>query len=768
MGKNILLAIGLSFLCSPLVAQPDLALGQWNSYLPYRASKYITQSPNKIYFATDWSVLVRNKEDGYTERFSKVNGLSEAGISLIKYHEAENTLIVIYTDSSIDLVREDGIITLFDIPNFQGPINDKVIFDIFIGADGGVYLAANYGISKINLAGPEFEFTTFTGVNVNSICTFGDYLYAATDEGVYRIELSNTFPEDFAGWDYLGTDFNLPGDYYAGPMIPYADNLYLSVDDSLLVFDGTQAAYVYHEENMSLDYLSAEHEHLIAGFYCEGCQGKTLYFNPDNSFEQAPGNCIDRPLYALEDQSGNVWFSDLFQQIRVHKDGASSCERFNANSPYSHRIQEIHVAGNDVWVASGGVRTNFTYLYQPDGVFWYINGVWGEYNLYNNPEFSELYDFYTVTSNPETGVIYAGSFYDGLVEINREAGTINVFNDSNSSLNNPTGDQNRTRVSGLAYDADNNLWISNHAAERPISVYTADGEWMSFDPPGCSANSLTQIAIDENGYKWFMISADDAGLLIFDEGDLSDPTDDRCRVLTTNNSNLPTNRVKCLALDLEGDMWIGTEQGTIVFECGSSVFEESCQGSLRIVEQDDFGAYLLETENVRTIAVDGANRKWFGTENGIFVQSPNGEQQVAFFDEDNSPLFDNIISDIAINNETGEVFIGTDKGLISLRGEATGGLPVNSSNITVFPNPVRPDYEGPIAINGLARDANVKITDIHGTLMYETTALGGQVVWNGRDYTGRKASSGVYLVFSTSTQTLENPDAVVAKIVLIN
>jgi len=198
------------------------------------------------------------------------------------------------------------------------------------------------------------------------------------------------------------------------------------------------------------------------------------------------------------------------------------------------------------------------------------------------------------------------------------------------------------------------------------------------------------------------------------------------------------------------------------------VFDPSCTGRRRIVNVDGFNGYLLETENVNTIAIDGANRKWFGTTNGVFVQSPDGLTQVAQFTNTNSPLFDNSITDIAVNPKDGEVWIGTQKGIISLRGEATEGGRVNSLAPYAYPNPVRPDYDGPIAIYGLARDANVKITDVAGNLVYEGTSLGGQAVWNGRDYLGRRAASGVYLVFATSSESFDSPDAIITKVVILN
>ncbi|MEO1714161.1 MAG: regulator, partial [Bacteroidota bacterium] len=380
----------------------------------------------------------------------------------------------------------------------------------------------------------------------------------------------------------------------------------------------------------------------------------------------------------------------------------------------------------------------------------------------------EVWDFLDIEIHPETEVIYAGAYYDGLIVYDRSE--YEVVDNSNSSLTNPPVDSARTRISGLAFDQENNLWVSNFGAEDgAISVLRAeDGQWQKFNPPACQEDALAQVAVDFNNYKWFVSQSTSTGMIVLDAGVLNDPSDDRCRVFTEGNSNLPSNQVNCVEVDLDGDVWIGTAAGTVVFECGPSVFEPECTGSLRIVEQDNFGAFLLETENIRTIAIDGANRKWFGTDNGIFVQSSNGEEQVAFYNVENSPLFDNVINDIAIHPTTGEIYIGTNKGLQSIRGEAVEGGLVNSNEVVVFPNPVRPDYEGVIAINGLAQDANVKITDVHGQLVFEGEAFGGQAIWDGRDYNGRRAATGVYLVFSTSQSNFSNPNTAVAKIMFIN
>ncbi len=347
---------------------------------------------------------------------------------------------------------------------------------------------------------------------------------------------------------------------------------------------------------------------------------------------------------------------------------------------------------------------------------------------------------------------------------------MSLYNDANSSLQNAVGDEARTRVSGLAFDDDNNLWVSNHAAPKPLSVLTPDGKWQSFNL-NCGRTLIHQLDVDDNGFIWIVDGSSQGGITVFDPGNPDNPADDRCRSFTETNSTLPTNNTNCLAVDLEGDVWVGTTQGIVIFECGSSAFEDICNGSRRVIEQDGFGAYLLETENVQTIAIDGANRKWIGTTNGVFVLSPDGEQQVTRFTTENSPLLDNNVIDIAIHPQTGETFIATNSGLISVQSDAIAGQRTHANPVRVFPNPVQPDYDGPIAIRGLTRDANVKITTPAGQLVYETRALGGQAIWDGRDYNGNRVGSGVYLVFSSDSMqrfgVAVKPDAAATKIVFI-
>ena len=783
MRKTLLSLLLVIALLPSLIAQNVMPIGSWRSHLPYRLGQVVTQSEDKIYYATNLSVMEWDKEDGSVDFLSKVDGLSEVGIDIIKYNNFSDILLVIYDNSVIDLVKEDDIITMNQINNFNNFVGGKEIYDIFIENDSMVYLAANFGVSKINIFANEFAFTTFTGVAVQSVRVFNDQIYAATEEGIYTAALDNINLDDFGNWTLLGEAEGFPMDYSSNALQEYRDELYADVNDTLYVWRNNTLERIHGAPGFTINYLSAEGKLLLAGFECVSSpcnRDQLVYLDEEGNVGTAITGCLGRPKNAIEDERGQIWFGDGFRNFRrLESITAETCIQETINSPYSENSREIAIYNNQVWMAAGGVNPTFSNNFSDHGFASFIDGEWSIYNRWTrsslkgedpNDSGDDLFDFITITIHPETGHVFAGSFYEGLMEVNTDD-DIFLYNENNSSLGNAVGDGQRTRVSGLAFDSENNLWISNHSAERPISVLTAEGEWKNFAPPSCNQTAIHQMDIDENDFKWIIVGNSQAGVMVFDEGDIDNAQDDRCRIFTATNSNLPTNNTNCLTVDLDGDVWVGTTEGIVIFECGGSAFEPECQGSRRIVEQDGFGAFLLDTEDVLTIAVDGANRKWIGTKNGIFVLSPNGQEQIARFTVDNSPLFDNNVLDIAINQETGEVFIGTNKGILSYQSDAAEGTNLHSNDIIVFPNPIRPDYTGPIAIKGLARDANVKITDVNGRLVYETKALGGQAIWDGNDYNGRRANSGVYLVFSTSSPSLSsfgNPSTAVAKILFIN
>ncbi len=764
----------LSFLiCASAVfsfGQNKLVIGQWKEHLPFKSGISVAQSDTRVYYGTPYALLIVDKADHSVQKVTKVEGLSQVGVNLLKYNRQSKVLVIVYKNSVIDLVKEDGIFTLLNLPNSNIILGEKKVNDLYMANDSMAYLAANYGISTLNLNTGLFPNTIKTPVEVLSVHIYKGKVYAATAEGIYTFDLSSGLNiDDFSNWQLLVGQQGFPFDYSARALTTYNDKLYLGLNDSIYVYDGNVAQYVTHMDGLVLSYLSAEGAHLLAGYDCtaEGCSnGRALIIDENHNVQTIGGTCTNRPKYAIEDESGVIWFADQFNGYRWLPTGESNCNIITVNSPRTQHVYEMDVHNGQLWVATGGLNVQFNALFRTDGFLSLIDGQWDEYNIWNQPALAQdpISDFLDIIVHPQTGKIYAAAFYDALVVYDPTTGQFDIYRENNSTLQLAEGDPTRSRVSSIAFDAEGNLWVANNNAPRPLSVLKTDGSWQSFDLPCTPENGVLNLAIDDFGYKWLTTTNSSVGLIVFDEGEMDNENDDRCKVINTSNSVLPTNEVNTIEKDRDGAMWVGTKLGAVVFQCNP--LEGECAGTQPFVEVDGFGANLLEDQDVRTIGVDGANRKWFGTGTGLFLMSPAGNEQIAKYTVDNSPLFDNAITDIAIDDQSGEVFIGTQSGLISLRAEATRGQPYHENKVLVFPNPVRPDYDGPIAIKGLAEDSTVKITDVNGQLVYQTDALGGQAIWNGRDYNNRKVASGVYLVYATN-QNITNPDVAVAKILVV-
>ena len=285
---------------------------------------------------------------------------------------------------------------------------------------------------------------------------------------------------------------------------------------------------IHTEVDFSIGYLSAGESFLIAGLTCNGnCRGKVLFFKADNSFITSGGRCIDRPKYAIEEEDGRIWYADQFRGIRFAEQAGATCNPLDFNSPGSHNSSEILLANDKVYIAAGGVASNQTALNRVDGIFIKENSEWQVINRGNIPILLEKdtdRDFYRLAAHPEDGRLFIGTFWGGLIEMDGENYTI--YNDENSSLQGAIGDEARERVAGLAFDENNNLWMSNHTAPRPISVLRANGEWRNFNAP---VKGLLQMAIDLNGYKWFV--AGNEGVLVFDDnGTIDNTNDDRMKI----------------------------------------------------------------------------------------------------------------------------------------------------------------------------------------------------------------------------------------------
>lgn len=781
----------LLLISAGLFAQAD-SLGEWRTLQSYRFGTYVTESANSIIYTTGKAVFYLDKDDLSITRLAREDGLAEARVRLIRYHRPTETLIIVYENSVIDLLRNGRFSTLRQIENFSFS-GDKQIYDLFFGEENIVYLAAGFGVSALSLDDETFLFTTFTGVRVEGTAIHEDYLYAATEEGLYRALRQGVNLNDFGNWDLLGEAASLPGDYTSTAINVYKGELYFGVDKDVYRLQADTAALFFDtndERPWRLQYLSVGPEWLLAGYRCtdESCSSRQLMFlNEEGEQRRVFGECIIRSNYAIEDDRGRIWFgedpsSPLIRYFESDQD--RDCNEIEYSGPLTDENNRLLHDGNALWVAPSVLDENFSARFNFGGAYRYLEGNWDFFNRNNNDVFlgrdgafggdDDVAAIIDVHYNPVTRRHWFCSAFEGAVSFDAETATGELFDESNSSLRlSPDAGPGRVRVTGAVSDENGFTYLANglSADGNFISVQSPDGEWAAIGG-SCGQNTAISITIDAQGYLWVAHSTNAGnGITVIDPmGTPLDPSDDRCRAITANNSNLPSNNVRSIAVDLDGNVWVGTSQGIALFECGSSVFDpEDCPGRLPIAQADEFGGFLLETEEVRAITVDGGNRKWIGTNGGVYLLSPDGETQLLFFDQGNSPLLDNIVRDIAIDPNTGTVYFGTELGIISYRAEATAAGRTFKNELIIFPNPVEPGYDGPIAINGLARDARVKVTDLSGKLVAEGTAIGGQFVWSGTDYNGRRVTSGVYLVFASSNGRfgLTNPESAVGKVVFI-
>jgi ligand-binding sensor domain-containing protein len=772
--KSTLTLLVFSFLfLSKISAQKDLKIGQWQTYLPYQAGVYVTQSSTHVYWATGLSILKMSKTDYSIERLDKSNSLSEVGTNLIRYNKDNDNLLIVYKTNAIDLMKSDGSVVLInDIKDNLNIIGEKTINNVFFSKDTA-YLACSFGVVKLNMKRNEFISTTFTKLKVTGITVLNNQIYAATDGGIYTIlNDSKNNISDFKQWKKLSVSEGFPTQYRASNVCSFNNKLYFDLNDTLCVFQNNRPLSIRHEKDYNVKFLSAEGSNLIVGLACGlFCDSRAFLLDKSNKITFANLNCNDRITSAEEDSKGWIWFGDEYSGFRYTGGINSPCGIASFNAIEFSTASEIVATDSTVYVAAGG-SNGVAGLFNPSGFARYKDGKWRMFNRGTDKILLDSVidlDFYRIALHPNQKKYYVGTLYGGMVEVENDKIT-KIYNETNSSLRGDLQSPTNKRVGGLAFDKNGNLWVSNSGAAEPIVVLKPDGKWLSMGSVPVGSNRTFQIVIDSSNNKWFAAGA--SGILVFNEGKtVDDRGDDKLRFL--DNGTLPKElqsaRINCMAVDIDGRVWVGTTNGVAYYECGNDPFNTKCIGRLVVSGLGGIGEYLLREKGVNTIAIDGANRKWFGTTSGIFVQSPDGREEVVKFNTDNSPLLSNNVTAIDIRQSTGEVFIGTDKGLMSYRSDAIRGNEFNKeSEAYAYPNPVRSGYTGPIAIKGLARDANVKITDVNGNIVFETRALGGQAIWQGNDFNGRRVASGVYLVFATNTINSEADDAIVTKILFIN
>ncbi len=784
MKSKLLFSFIFILSCIPSLFSQEIAIGEWRDHLPYQSTISVTAGDQKIYCATPYSIFYLDEVDNSINRLTRTSGLSDIGIARIGYNESAKTLLVAYENANIDLVKGNTVINMKDILNSEAvtPEEKRIYNLVFI--DNIAYITCGFGIVVLNLSSEEISDTYYIGPSGSHIKVFDlthndTSFFAATENGIYSARMDNPNLAYYSSWT---KDESLPFPSAAYNFITFnGDKLFANkyspdyAKDTIVCFENGQ--WNYH--NDVFDHLNV---YALRSFnnllYLTSRYNVKVYDNDFNivlNIWTYNDNSGLNPRDLTVDKKNVIWIADDKKGL-VMRHNDFDYYFYSPNGPSTADVFDLSSEGNDLWSVAGGRNSSWGDIWKYGNASHFNDSEWKTLDRTNTPAFDTILDLVTVAINPfDHSDVFVGSWTRGLIEIKNQ-NVVTTYNPSNSSLefNNILGGPT-LQIGGLAFDNSGNLWVACSHSQNILSVRMPDGSqagsWKSFNLGSFSSNQdIGELAIDTYGQKWILTRAQHTLFAFTDNGTIADISDDHYKVLSSSpgSGNLPGSVVYSLAVDNTGEIWIGTDGGIAVIYSPENVFTNYNFDAQQILIPRNDGTgladILLEFETVTAIAVDGANDKWIGTDrSGVFHLSHDGLTELDHFTVQNSPLLSNNITSIAIN-ANGEVFFGTAKGIISYRAQSTPGKETNSE-VYAFPNPVRPGYSGPIAITGLVSNADIKITDISGNLIYSGKAEGGQAIWDGNNFEGRRAQSGVYLVFisdDSGSQTM------VTKILLIN
>ena len=740
----------------------------WEGYFSYNEVRDLSESENRLFAACETALFSKNRSTNEIKTFNTVDGLSGETISTIYHSQASNRTFVGHDNGLVIMINEatEEITLLVGIRDQAGgiPPNKKKINHIY-EYDSILYISTDFALVEFKLTDFTFGDTFYispTGAQAEVLETtvLNDEIYAVTlNHGIRKAPLSNPNLVNFAVWQTFDAGF------WRGIVTFNEQLVAINSNNIIYRFIGTSPSIVLNIGQPFLD-LRSRGDKLIAAT-------ATRVIVMNESF----GQVVSIQNTSIPDLTSNFTSATIIGDsiyIGTFENGVIETSVTNPST-------------FEILLPQGPNKNNiFSITVTPSGTLW---ATYGDYSQFNNPypldeygisklaqaqwlniPYEELLgakSIVRITVNPTNeNIVYASSYFSGLLKLEDDVATT-LYNATNSSLEslviagNPTYGPD-IRIEQTAFDRDGNLWASNGLIANMFKVMRANGQWQSYDVSdvlgGFTGNS--RMSVDKNKTKWLCTL--DEGLIAFNEN-----VNNRLIKITEgqNEGNLPSSAVQCAVVDNRNQLWIGTRRGLRVLPSVDRFLnEEQLTTNSIIILEDGLAQELMFGQFITDIAVDGANNKWIGTADaGVFQFSPNGQQTLQRFTTVNSPLPSNVINDIEINGTTGEVFIATAKGMVSFKGTSTKPNE-NLQDVYVYPNPVRPGFEGTVKISGLTSKANVKVTDIEGNLVYEEISEGGTIEWDTTAFGKYKVASGVYMIFISTDDAL---DTTVKKVMIV-
>ncbi len=770
--KRKILFVILFLTVSFSFSQTDFT-SKWEDFFSYNQVQDFLLVDNSIYALTENAVFVYDTLSDEIQKISSVNGLSGDNTSAIYYDDSTERLVIGYENGLVEVVESDGSVRVSaDIVNFNQS-GDKRINHIAAFGDI-LYLSLPFGIVEYNISRLEFGDTFFIGANsqaldVRETLIDVNFIYAATEDGVYRASTDNPNLIDFNNWTRL-----VSGDF--SKINSYNANIYCSRNNLLFRLENSSLIQVrsFSTNIVSLDvsvnnFLVSENQRLNI---LDNSLNTTSSIAPTSEFNFTLNKSIfiNDAIYLATNEFG---------VLQTSISNATTFEEIHPQGPLRNDIFSLSAKQNNLWVVYGGYDNTYAPLNTNIGYSHFDGENWNNTDFDVNDPLPDLVD---VTFDPNNiNKVYISSFGStsninsrktgGLLVV--EEGVETFFNQNNSGLedilsNNPSAVS--IRLTGSTFDNQGSLWVTNIGTPNELKKFS-NGNWTSFDISSVPTGfGLTEIIVDRSNNIW--IGSRNTGTVVFNENG------NQVRALNTNTTqgSLPNANVRTIAADDNNRIWIGTLSGLVVFSNANNVFDATnVDAEPVIILEDGVPRRLLGDQAVNSIVVDGANNKWFGTDGGgVIYTNPNGQTTLGTFNKENSPLPSNRIVKITVDESSGKVFFATDRGIVAFNSNVA---PFGSElgDVYAYPNPAR-RFHQTVTIDGrngtnLPRGTNVKIVDVAGNLVFETNVIegqevnGGRVVWDKKNLAGKPVASGVYIVLLSNEDASETS---VTKIAIIN
>lgn len=780
MIKRICLAVAL-LLVMAVVPAKSQQVGSWSIYPVFSGNdnRSLVDTGSKVFFLADGWLYSYDKDNDESVFYTKMNGMSDTDISGIYYNYDKKFLLVAYSNSNIDIVRENGRVD--NVPDLKSVILtvSKTINSVDFSGDYA-YIATDFGYMVVDCNkcvvkesfnyGKAFKSIVVTDKNI--FATFDKKIYVSSvGESHYELssfketnikqemqlrKIDNSSMLTTTGWFYyikIGEDpTNL-----AMSVIEKSAPSNVSMSGSNMVASYKEKYIVVSPDGTSQTVAMPSE---IDGSHLSTIDGKGLWNLDSNGLKE----------FSISDGSVTI----LHDTYRPNTSTVSE--------PYYLTYQNGTLysmnSGRNYKGASNGKSVMLSSL---------KNGVWNNLNPIkidiHNKSYKSLIEPYGMAIDPfDSEKIWFGSFFEGIYCVKNGEQVQKI-----DHLNSPMYLDFVVCVSDLKFDKEGNLWFSfynfNKTTYAPLYILPKDklykenltaDDFISIDLGNFATTYGSQLCISKDG-RYVLLGSNmwKSKLAIIDtNGTLTDISDDRVAIVSTYNDqdgkNFDIGYINSIKED-NGKYWLATNVGVGLINNIKAAFSGNVVVNRVKVPRNDgtnLADYLLDGLCINDIAIDGANRKWFGSStSGLYLTSSDGSEILEHFSAENSPLTSDEITSVACSTDDNRVFIGTKKGTLVYESDAAPAQN-DYSDVYAYPNPVRPDYSGHITVAGLMDNSLVKITDSMGNLIYSGRSTGGMFVWDGLNSDGSRVNTGVYYVFASQNEN-DKSSGCVTKILVV-